>query len=89
MIPVAARRKIMLAASLVDAGSPREAAIVGAACTNIIATGRCNPVWVAQTAADTLRAWNLVGVSKVMPGPTETHMVLDRFAAVYGRPLVN
>jgi hypothetical protein len=87
MIPVAARRKILLAASLVDTSSPREAAIVGAACRNIIATGRCSPEWVGQTACDTLREWRLVGVPTTRPGPTEVHMVLDRFARVYGRPL--
>lgn len=85
MIPVAARRRVMFAASLIDTTSCREAAILGGIVRQAIEHG-----WgidgdnVAHYAARVVRDFKLVGVDRTPPGPTEVGMMLDRFEAAFG-----
>lgn len=85
MIPVAARRKAMYAASNTETTTCREAAILGGIVRNVIATGRYNGPWISQYAVDIIDEFRLRGVDRTLPGPTELAMVLERFEVAYGR----
>ena len=86
MIPLAARRRAMLAAENVDTHSCREAAIVGGIVRCVISCGRINGPWVAQYAADIVAEFNLVGVDRKPPGMAEVAMVVDKFQQSYSQP---
>ena len=85
MIPLAARRKVMMAAECVDTSTIREAAIVGGIVRCAIATGRYNGPWISQYASDAIEAFSIRNVDPTPPGPTEIGVVLERFEAAYGR----
>lgn len=85
MIAPKARERAMMAGGLTEVETPRDAAIVGAIVRCCIATGRWNGPWIAQAAVDAITDFNLVGVSRVLPGNTELQMVRERFAVAYGR----
>jgi hypothetical protein len=85
VIPIAARRRAMLASSSVDAHSLREAAILGGIVRCAVATGRYNGVWAAQYAADAIEGFRLRDVDATPPGPTEMLATLERFETAYGR----
>lgn len=85
VIPLAARRRVMFASSLIDTASCREAAILGGIVRNAIEHG-----WgidgdnVGHYAAHIIRDFNLVGVDRTPPGPTEVGMMMERFEAAFG-----
>jgi hypothetical protein len=86
MMPLADRREAMHAADLVGTHSVREAAVLGGIVRSVIATGRCDVVYIAQYARDILGVFNLVGVDRTTPCAAEIAMVVERFEAVHGSP---
>lgn len=71
MISLTARHRAMRAADLVDTRSIREAAVLGGIVRRIIASGRCDVDHVAHDAHAIICAFNLVGVDRSTPCPTE------------------
>ena len=86
MIALAARRRAMLAAEMVQTSSVREAAILGGIVRCVIACGRYNGPWISQYAADIIHAFNLVGVDRTPPNLAEIAMMLERFEESYSQP---
>ena len=86
VIPLAARRKAMMAAEHVDTHNVREAAILGGLVRSVIACGRINVSWSAQYAVDMIREFKLPGVDTCQPGPTEMQMMVERFQESYSQP---
>jgi hypothetical protein len=85
VIPIAARRRAMLASSSVDASTMREAAILGGIVRCCAATGRYNGPWISQYASDAIEGFRLRDVDATPPGPTEMLTVLEKFEGAYGR----
>jgi len=86
VIPLAARRRAMLAAEHVDVSTMREAAIVGGITRCVISCGRVNGPWVSQYAADILAEFRVRNVDATPPGPMEIGMLADRFQTSYRQP---
>lgn len=86
MIPVDARRKTMLAGSVIDTHSVREAAIVGGIVRCTIATGCYNPDFIRRYTHDILGEFHVVNVDRTPPNMAELAMVVDRFEDALGRP---
>lgn len=83
-VPLAARRKYMLAASAVATSNPREAAILGGILHSAIEHGRLVIPDVRLHMSHALTGWNLVNVDRRAPGNAEIAMVLARFEEALG-----
>lgn len=86
MIPVAARRKAMMAAASTPTSSVREAAIVGGIVRCAIASGMYDPDRIAGYVPEILDHFKLANVDRRRPGAAEITMVVARFEREYGRP---
>ena len=86
MIPLAARRRAMLAAEAVDTSTVREAAILGGIVRCVIACGKINVPWVGQYTADIIAAFNLRGINRGPASLTEMSVMVERFQQSYSQP---
>ena len=86
MIPLAARRKVLNAASNVATSSHREAAILGSIVRCACASGRYDQRLIALWTVEALRG--IPGDGSI-PGRDEISDVLDQFQECYGRPLAS
>ena len=86
MIPLAARRRAMLAAEAVDTATVREAAILGGIVRSVIACGKINVPWCGQYAADMLEAFRVRDIDRKPPGLTEMSVMVERFQQSYSQP---
>ena len=84
MIPIAARRKVLIAAGNVETNSEREAAIVGGIVRCAVATGRFNAPWIAQATLDILDEFR-VRADRTPPTLDELGEMVERFEEAYGR----
>ena len=85
MIPIAARRKAMMAAASIDTHSVREAAIVGGIVQCACSTGRYNADFIRRYMHDIIVEFRLVNVDRTPPNVAELAMVVSRFEDAYGR----
>ena len=86
MIPLAARRRAMLAADNVDTSTMRQAAILGGIVRCIASCGKINAPWVAQYTADILTEFKLPGVSTKPATFSELSAMIDKFNESYSQP---
>jgi hypothetical protein len=84
-IPIAARRKVMQAASTVAPDTMREAAILGGVVRCMVEHGHLIPAVVRVWTMEVLGYYKLSGVDRRPPCNAELAQVVGRFEDAFGR----
>lgn len=88
MIGRPAAQRLFAAADAIDTTTRREAAIVGGIVRSVIDHGRLRPDYVRSYTRHIIGEFGMADVDSRLPCNAEIAMVLQRFEANYGRPVL-